>query len=131
MAPTIRTAIREPLLPKALAAVHPEHRTPQAAIVIQSLLTLVLAATGTFEQLAILANVSALALYFGCAVAAWRLREPDTRTQVLGLVPWIACGVIAWLLTGVTSVEWLGFVICIVVASLVYVLTRTARAPVK
>ena len=36
--------------------------------------TLALAISGTFERLAILANVAALALYLGCAVAAWRLR---------------------------------------------------------
>jgi amino acid transporter len=122
---------RDGFLPKALAAVHPDHRTPQTAIIVQSLLTLILAATGTFEQLAILANVSALALYFGCALAAWRLREPSARRELLGVVPWIACAVILWLLTGVTSIEWLGFVICVVVASLIYVLTKTARGPRK
>ena len=70
---------RDGFLPRALAAVHPVHRTPQAAIVVQSLLALALAISGTFERLAILANVSALALYFGCAVAAWRLRSDARR----------------------------------------------------
>ena len=112
---------------------HPGHRTPQVAIVAQSLLTLALAISGTFEQLAILANVSALALYFGCALASWRLRQMNVVTggaafTVPGaaVVPWIACAVIAWLLTGVTSLEWLGFVICVGVASMVYAVTRAA-----
>ena len=43
--------------------------------VVQSLVAFVLAVSGTFEKLAILANVSALALYLGCALAAWRLRS--------------------------------------------------------
>jgi APA family basic amino acid/polyamine antiporter len=125
---------RDGFLPRALAAVHPEHRTPQTAIIVQSILTLALAASGTFEQLAILANVSALALYFGCALAAWRLRQRGVggagggiRMPAAGVVPLIACAVIVWLLTGVASVEWLGFVICVGVASLIYNVHRAAR----
>src|SRR5688572_29890469 len=125
---------RDGFLPHGLAAVHPHHRTPHVAIVVQSLLTLALAASGTFEQLAIQANVSALALYLGCALAAWRLRQMNVGTSggaftVPGaaVVPWITCAVILWLLTGVTSVEWVGFVICVGVASMVYTLTRTSR----
>jgi amino acid transporter len=128
---------RDGFLPRALAAVHPDHRTPQTAIIVQSIITLALAASGTFEQLAILANVSALALYFGCALAAWRLRQPGIgaagggiRVPAAGLVPWLACAVILWLLTGVSSIEWLGFVICVGVASLIYTLNRTARRPI-
>jgi len=52
---------RDGFLPRALAAVHPVHRSPQAAIVVQSLIALVLAISGTFEKLAILANAAALA----------------------------------------------------------------------
>jgi amino acid transporter len=140
---------RDGFLPRALAAVHPEHRTPQTAIIVQSILTLALAASGTFEQLAILANVSALALYFGCALAAWRLRQPGVTGESRGtlelaavhlraprfggqaVVPWLACAVILWLLTGVSSVEWLGFVICVGVASLIYNVNRAARAVPK
>ena len=125
---------RDGFLPRGLAAVHPQHRTPHTAVVVQSLLTLVLAVSGTFEQLAILANVSALALYFGCALASWRLRQMNVATSgraftvpAATVVPWLACAVIAWLLTGVTSIEWLGFVICVGVASMVYGVTRTAR----
>jgi amino acid transporter len=128
---------RDGLLPRALAAVHPDRRTPHTAIIVQSMLTLALAATGTFEQLAILANVSALALYFGCALAAWRLRQrglggtgAGIRLPAAGAVPWIACAVILWLLTGVTSLEWLGFVICVGVASLIYNINRAARQPI-
>ena len=128
---------RDGFLPKALAAVHPTHRTPHIAIVVQSLLTLALAVTGTFEQLAILANVSALALYFGCALAAWRLRQKNVtagaNSGVPGgaFVPWIACAVIAWLLTGVTSLEWLGFLICVGLASMVYMVTRASGRRVR
>jgi amino acid transporter len=114
-------------LPRALAMVHPVHRAPQPAIVAQSLLALVLAISGTFEKLAIFANVSALALYFGCALAAWRLRKPGEHGAG-SVVPWLACGVIAWVLSGLTRDEWLAFSGCLALASFVYFLTRTVRA---
>ena len=109
---------RDRFLPSALARIHPDHRSPQAAIVVQAILTLALALTGTFERLAILANVSALALYLGCAVAAWKLGQSP-------IVPVLACGVIVWLLTGLTLNEWIGFGVCIAVASLVYLARRS------
>jgi amino acid transporter len=125
---------RDGFLPRALAAVHPQHRSPQAAVVAQSLIALTLAASGTFERLAIFANVSALALYLGCALAAWRLRQRGVnagatsfRVPLGGVAPWLACAVIVWLLTGLTRNEWLGFVACLVAGSLIYLLTRRRR----
>ena len=130
---------RDGFLPRALAAVHPVHRSPQAAIIAQSLVALVLAISGTFEKLAILANVSALALYFGCALASWRLRQmgvsgdPSTRSRSFwsgislragGVVPWLACAVIVWLLTGLTRGEWLGFGVCLAAGTVVYLVAR-------
>ena len=109
---------RDGFLPRALAAVHPVHRSPQAAIVVQSLIALVLAVSGTFEKLAVLANVSALALYFGCAVAAWKLGQSP-------IVPALACGVIVWLFTGLTTDEWLGFGVCIAAGTIVYFAARS------
>jgi len=113
---------RDGFLPRALAAVHPTFRVPQAAIIAQSALTVALAISGTFERLAILANVSALALYFGCALASWRLRH-----QAVAVVPLLACGVIAWLLTGLAQSEWFGFVACLAIASVAYALTRKSQ----
>jgi basic amino acid/polyamine antiporter, APA family len=113
---------RDGFLPRVLGSVNAAHRVPQAAIVAQAILTLALAITGTFETLAIFANVSALALYFGCAAAAWKVGQSP-------IVPVLACGVIAWLLTGLTLDEWIGFGACILVASVVYVAKRSAVEP--
>jgi APA family basic amino acid/polyamine antiporter len=126
---------RDGFLPGALAAVHPRYRSPQRAIVVQSTLSLALAMSGTFEKLAILANVSALALYLGCALAAWRLRTLDVSGRQTGgfgdrfttAAPWLACAVIAWLLSGVTRNEWLAFGACLAAGTLVYVSTRGRR----
>jgi basic amino acid/polyamine antiporter, APA family len=126
---------RDRFLPRSLAAVHPQYRSPHAAIAAQSLVALALAVSGTFENLAIFANVSALALYLGCALAAWQLRRESAqaaRTSFSvpfgGLVPWLACLVIAWLLTGLTRNEWLGFAGCLAGATLIYVAARNRSA---
>ena len=111
---------RDGFLPRQLGNVHPHSRAPHIAIVVQSALTLALAASGTFEGLAMLANVSALALYFGCAVAAWRL---GTRA----VVPALACAAIVWLVTGLNGSEWVAFGICVGAASLIYLVTARAR----
>jgi amino acid transporter len=130
---------RDGFLPRQLAAVHPQVRTPQAAILTQSLLTLLLAMSGTFERLAILANVSALALYLGCALAAWRLRalgvagagSLSVRVPLGRAVPWLACAVIVWLLTGLTRGEWFAFAVCLAAGTLVYLGTRARRAAAR
>jgi APA family basic amino acid/polyamine antiporter len=114
---------RDGYLPQVFAAVDATHHVPGLAIVSQSVLVVALAITGTFERLAILANVSALALYLGCALAAWRL----TGSRV---VPWLACAVIVWLLTGLTRGEWLGFGICVVLATIAYIATAGRRSSV-
>ena len=106
---------RDGFLPSALARVDDVHHVPRLAIALQSIVTLALAISGTFEGLAILANIAALALYFGCAVAAWKLRGSATY-----VTPWLACAAIIWLFTGVTRSEWLAFGGAIVVASVIY-----------
>ena len=86
--------------------------------------------TGTFERLAILANVAALALYFGCALAAWRLRASGrggSGVPLGAVAPFLAMPVILWLLTGLTRDEWLGFAAAVAAGSLVYAVARGRR----
>ena len=123
---------RDGALPRALAAVHPVHLTPQRAIVTQSLSALALAVSGTFERLAIVANAAALLLYLGCAVAAWRLRatanEGERAMLPLGAIaPYLAVPVIVWLLTGLTRNEWLAMAAGLAAASVAYVLGPRRR----
>jgi amino acid transporter len=125
---------RDGFLPRVLAGVHPVHRAPQAAILLQAVLTLAMALSGTFEKLAILGNVSGLALYLGCALASWRLRQTHPteagsgiRHGLGGIVPWLATGVIAWLLSGMTRGEWMAFGICLAVGAMVYLAASRRR----
>jgi amino acid transporter len=114
---------RDGFLPSTLARVHPTTHAPRVAIIVQSLVTLILALTGGFEKLAILANICGLALYLGCAVAAWRLRS----TMLSAVVPWLAGGVIVWLLTSVSRGEWLAFAGCVAAATALYWIRLLSR----
>jgi amino acid transporter len=121
-------------LPAPLGTVHARYRTPHVAILAYAGLVIVLAATGTFERLAILTNLSILSLYFGCAVATWRLRSRDAptwgaRLSAGGLVPWLACAVIVWLLTGATRLEWIAFGTAMTITTLLYALARARQNP--
>jgi len=61
--------------PAFLAHVHPRFRTPDAAIVVLVLLSLALALTGSFVQLAMLSVVARLVTYVGTAAAVPVLRK--------------------------------------------------------
>ena len=123
-------------LPRLLAQVHPDYHAPSAAIITQSVIALALALSGTFERLALLANVSALVLYLGCALASWKLRangvtiegKAPFRMPLGAVVPWITCAVIAWLLTGLARPEWIAFGVCVAIGSLVYMARARQRA---
>ena len=72
---------RDGFLFKRLASVHPRFHTPHIAIVVYGALIGALALSGTFESLAIFANLTSFVLYFLCAIAAWALRKRDVRSD--------------------------------------------------
>jgi amino acid transporter len=55
--------------PKVLAHVHPRFRTPAAAILCQGIISLLLALSGSFVQLALLSMTTRLFAYIGTAAA--------------------------------------------------------------
>jgi amino acid transporter len=126
---------RDGFLPAPLAAVHPRFRTPYVAIAVQATIACALAVTSTFERLAILANLATLVLYGACCVAAWALRRRGVsqggtpfRAPAGGLVPWLACAVIGWMLTSIRADEWAALGMSLAVAAVLYGATRRRRA---
>ena len=122
---------RDGLLPSALTRLHPIHRSPFVAILVQCAVVLALAITSTFERLAILASLSTLVLYGTCCIATWELRRRDVRAggtpfrvPAPALVIVLACVVIGWMLTSVTPAEWIAFAILVAVASAIFVFRR-------
>jgi basic amino acid/polyamine antiporter, APA family len=125
---------RDGFLPGALARVHPRWRTPHVAIAAQTALVIGLALFARFEQLAVAANVSALLMYAACCLAAAELRRRDVRSGGIpfrvpagGVVPWLALGVIAWLLWGLRAEEWRAAGLIVAAAVVVYLVTAPAR----
>jgi len=125
---------RDGFLPRILKSVHPTFHSPHKAIVIYGVVVASIALSGTFKTLAIFANLSALMLYFVCAIAALVLRQKDVRTDgepylMPGgpLVPIAACLSLAWLFyETVTRKQFMALLVVLVVVFLLYGL-RTWR----
>jgi basic amino acid/polyamine antiporter, APA family len=126
---------RDRLLPGPLAAVHPRFRTPHIAIIVQAVVVVLLAATGTFTQLVILANVAVLVLYLLCCAAAWTLQLRDVRGDgepfrlpAGPLIPLLAGVMIMWLLWNAELREIAVVGAVIAGASVVYLATGRHRS---
>jgi amino acid transporter len=125
---------RDGFLPRILKSVHPRFHSPHKAIVIYGVIVASIALSGTFETLTIFANLSALMLYFLCAIAAYILRRNDVRTDgepflAPGgtLVPIAACLSLAWLFyETVTREQFIALLIVLAVVFALYGL-RTWR----
>lgn len=118
---------RDHFLPRVLASVHPTFHTPHKAIVIYGVIIAAIALSGTYETLTIFANLSALMLYFLCAIAAYFLRKQDVRTDgepflMPGgpLVPIATCLSLAWLFYETVTLEQ--FIALAIVLALVFAL---------
>jgi amino acid transporter len=101
---TLFALARDGFLPRRLAAVHERYRTPHVAIIVYGILIVAMSWTGTFQQLAVLANLSALGVYVLAAVAVLELRRRDVRTDAApwrmpggAIVPVVTCGLVAWI----------------------------------
>ena len=112
-------------LPRFLAAVHPVHRTPHVAIAVQGVIVSLIALTGTYVKLAIMADVAILLVYLACCLGAWRLRQRNVAAQGTpfrmpggGVVPWLAAALIVGLLATATAPEWLLTAAVVAIASL-------------
>lgn len=119
---------RDRFMPRILMAVHPTFHTPHKAIVIYGVIVASIALSGTYETLTIFANLSALMLYFLCAVAAYVLRQKDVRsdgepflTPGGPLVPIATCLSLSWLFyETVTTDQFIALAIVLVVVFVLY-----------
>jgi amino acid transporter len=125
---------RDGFLPAPLATVHATFRTPYVAIVIQTLVVIGLAVSGSFEKLAIIANGSILLVYAACCLAVIELRRRKVqeggtpfRVPFAAAIPVLAVVVIAWLLTSLTSDEWKALLVVVAVAIVVYAASLPSR----
>ena len=119
---------RDGVMPRVLARVHSRYRTPATAIGIYAVIVAALAISSSFERLVVMANVSALLLYFLCVVASYELQRRDVRMAgkpfVLPASPAVqllACAGIIWLLMQATAREWQVLAVVVAAATVYYV----------
>ncbi len=122
---------RDGILPSAVARIHPRFHTPFVAIVLYAAIVATVAASSSFTQLAILANVAALTLYLMCVAASYALQRRDVRAggapfSLPGgpLIPLLAAAVILWMLSNATRREFLVEGLVLSAATLIYFVRR-------
>lgn len=125
---------RDGFLPSAVASIHARFKTPYVAIVMQTIVVIVLAASGSFEKLVLIANGSVLIVYAACCAAVLELRRRGIRHETApfripfaAAVPVLAILFIAWLLTGLSADEWKSVLVVIALAIVVYLASLPAR----
>ena len=107
---TLFALARDGRLPRVLGRVHPRTHAPQVAILVYAAIAILLAFTGTFAELAVLATLSSTGVYIlGCA-AAWTLAR---RKVALAGVP--------------LNFPWLGVAALIGIGTMVIAIALAAR----
>ena len=130
---------RDGALPKVLSRVNPRYHTPAIAIVTYGLIVAALSISSSFNQLAVLANVSGLLLYGLCVAASYELQRRDVRMagapfNLPGGVTIQAAALIGivWLVAQATRREFVIEALVLAAASVYYFLYRsTAPKPLR
>jgi APA family basic amino acid/polyamine antiporter len=125
-------------LPRFFGRVHPRFRTPANAVLVTSLVSLVLAVSGTFAATAAASAITRLVVYVATCAATLRLRDPRFATAVrpatfvvpLGPVIPIAAILIAiTILAGATSTQLSSGAAAFLAGAVLYLIAvRTRRA---
>jgi amino acid transporter len=126
---------RDGFLPGVVASVHDRFRTPHVAIAVQTLIIIGVAASGSFESLAVIANGSMLLVYAACCIAVIELRRRRVaqngtpfKLPLGAVIPAIAFLIILWLLTSLSRTEWLFVGAIVVIAALLFAATSSSRS---
>ena len=123
-------------LPRALARVNPTTQVPSLAILAYAGVVTLLAATGTFASLVVLANIAALLMYLLCCLGVIGLRRRGVRLAAEpftipggAIVPWLATAAILALLStsNVAEIRAIGIALAVSVV-LYFIRARTAGA---
>ncbi len=110
-------AARDGYLPQALARVDPRSHVPRTAIICYAALALVLALTGTFAELAVLAALAMALVFAVMCVSSWKLARRGVALagtplgfRWLGLAAVIGTGSMAIAIALASGAEQLGLV---------------------
>jgi len=122
------------MLPRALSRVHPRFHTPWIAIITFASVTLLLALSGGFKALAVLASMALLLTYLAVCLAALKIRYD--RPQAPGsfrapggpTVGLLASAAVVWVLAQSTRRETVAMIAVVALSVLYYFLRRNAAS---
>ncbi len=122
------------LLPRYLSAVHPRYATPHWSILTLTTIALVLACTGGYRQLLVVATISMMLLFVGVAMALIRYRLSRKLAggpvgfKVPGgiIVPVLTLAALAWLLYHSKQDELIGIGIFTGALTVIYTIRSVA-----
>ena len=121
---------RDNVIPlKALSKIHKSFATPYIAIIVYATLGFILAVSGSFEQLAIIASSAMLMIYLCVALSVIKLRNSKNTQLHEGfkipgglLVPILAIVTILYFLSNLASKELIGTVVFVGILTLIYII---------
>ena len=118
---------RDKVIPvKSLAKIHKSFATPYIAIIIYTFIVFIIAASGSFEKLAIIASSAMLIVYLAVALSVIKLRKThksqEGEFKIPGglLVPILAIMVILYFLYNMSSKEMIATVIGITFLTILF-----------
>ncbi len=117
-------------LPRALAVLHPEYRTPVLSIVLSCAAVLILTLTRGHIYLLTISTISRLFAFVVTIISIPVFRRRPTMSPALFMlpggmtIPVLALGLIVWLLTGTSWAETRDVVIATIAGALVYLVGR-------
>lgn len=124
-------------LPQVVGRIHPRLGTPAVAIGLYSTLVVLVALSGTFQQIAVLAVSGTLVTYLICCLGVLRLRalgvEGDGSPFVAPggwVAPVAAAAMIVWLFTTLATRELVATLAFVVVVGAAYAARQAMRRPV-
>lgn len=125
---------RDNVIPiKALSKIHKSFATPYVAIIVYATIGFILAISGSFEQLAVIASSSMLILYLGVALSVIKLRKSEKDSyegfKIPGgwTVPIVAIATILYFLSNLSTNEMAVTGIVISILSLIFFIMRFIR----
>jgi amino acid transporter len=129
-------AARDGLLPAPLARVHPKYQTPHVAIGVYAAISCLIALSGTFKQLAVVASGSILLVYLGVSLSVLALRRrkdtlSDQQFRIPGgpIVPIASALAVIWLLFQMTAEEAIGVLGLLALITVAYLIQKVFRKP--
>ncbi len=118
---------RDGYLPSPLARITTTHRVPLLAVVLYAIVATVLAIKGEFTGLALFSGKAICLVYIGVCIASWYLQRLDLRGEgkpfmLHGgpVIPLIGCASMVWILSTMSSAEWIALGGALVAVILIY-----------